>query len=436
MTRLLFALACLLLLGACATTPYRYYDDRYYAEGEVVVDDGYAGYRSVYPVGRHAGGYYDYPLWVDYPAYHSVFWSFNRWYVDPLWHPHFYYGVTWFPRNYYSVGFRHWHGGHRYWRPGYGYLAYSPYRGAWIDHYYDWYPWYWRNPVVFQRYYGPRYGSTRNEAERMGRYSAQYRGQGLPAGRGGSDRWDSAARNPSAVQARRDALRGADYSSAGGRGRVDPGVSGFRSETPATRRAYEPVRGGAAPAPSRDASSLRGEQRLHSDSAAAPRYGAPSSRGVPVGPRLDEPNRGRAMPDESRYSVTPRREEGIPVPQRQSAPPRVVRDVAPVERGYTRSEVSTGYRAPVRQAPAYDPPSTAAPPTQRYSPPVREAPARYAAPPSEPRYQPQRSAPAPHREPSYAAPPPPARESAPQRETRSRAPDTRRAESRVQRDED
>lgn len=152
----LFAVA----LAACTTVEYRDY-----------------GYH-----GSPAGGDYYYghaydPPWYD--PYDSLFWGLRYSYYDPFFYPHFYYGVTYFPRYYgWGVGWSSWYAW-RYWHP------YSPYYGSYWDHYYDW--WRYQRPhhrdangldrrMAGRRagmpasgaHAGPgRYGSARNAAERL-----------------------------------------------------------------------------------------------------------------------------------------------------------------------------------------------------------------------------------------------------------------------------
>ena len=201
MTRFLLLLA-LAALGGCATTSSDYYrdgryygDSGYYDDGRYYdggyADDGY--YRDRYYDGGYAGGDYyygdyygggyagygyasDYLMW---PAYYSIFWPISHWYVDPYYYPGYYYGVTYFPRDYWSLSLT-WGNSYRSgWGYSYGgYMAYSPYRYSWADNYYDWYPWYSQHSHYHDRHNDlPRYGSARNEAERVVALRNQERGQ-------------------------------------------------------------------------------------------------------------------------------------------------------------------------------------------------------------------------------------------------------------------
>lgn len=186
-------------LGGCVTYPSSYYapGDPYAGGGDYYFDerydDGYGGgygYVDTYSSGYAAG----------WPAYYTTLWPVYRNYYDPFWSPGFYYGVTWFPSTYFGLGI----GGWDAWPY---YTHYSPYRYAFWDSYYDWYdPWGygggyhghghghghgrgrgdrdddrddndWRDPPRGNG--GPRFGSARNEAERLARMD----GVGAPAGK-------------------------------------------------------------------------------------------------------------------------------------------------------------------------------------------------------------------------------------------------------------
>ena len=416
MPRVLALVACLIWLAGCASTPsYRYYGERTYSDGyggQVVASSSSATYYR---------GDWDAPLWYDYPGYYSLFWSINRWYVDPYWYPHFYYGVTWFPRDYFSVVHRHWYGPSLrigwYGRPWYGYLAYSPYRYSWVDNYYDWYPWYAGYPH-YHRYYTPRYGNPRNEAERLSRYSEAFRGDGLPAGQ--LDRYSAfsrAARSQAVVDARRDAWRGADYGSDGRRTRIDPGVSGFRQgDSP---RAATPGRAQPAVSSRQDPRvsgfrepDYRGTERPLPARSAPGRPRGVGEEGVAYPYRSTSTPRER--PTVQRPSVE-RREvsSGISLPATRA---RSTADSAPRIGGESR--VVESQRSSPRAAPQYRqaPAMSSQPPRTRSEAPAAAAP-RYAAP-APPRYEtPSRQAPS-YQAPRYEAP---RREAAPAPAPRSYA---------------
>jgi hypothetical protein len=238
MIRWIVALTTLLLAG-CVTTrevvytdgyrdgyrEYRY-DDRYRDDYHRDERYGYAprsDARGDYYYGQASYGY-DYPSWyIDYPAYYSVFYPMYRSWYDPYWYPNYYYGVTYYPRNYFSIGFgNHWGSGWRY-----GWQYYSPYRYSWADNYYDWRPWRGYHDRWNRNHRPtPRYGSARNEAERLSRTSDWNRGHVA--------RYDQGRRDD---EGRREAInrygasRGADYGSRAAP-RQDPGVRGFGVRQP------------------------------------------------------------------------------------------------------------------------------------------------------------------------------------------------------------
>jgi hypothetical protein len=235
MIRWTLVLFSVLSLSACATD-YRGYDrgyDRGY--GHTYVESTYGGGGSYYadPY-RGRGDYYygvaassyRYPLWVDNPYYYSLFWPLQRSFHDPFWHPGFYYGVTYFPRNYFSVSL---YGGHRSrYYSSFSSFAYSPYRLAWVDHYYDWYPHYRYYPSYVSGRYAPRFGNARHEAERLSHWGRGSRSAGYDGGL-------IADRSRYEQRAPRNPERDADYhgrSSA----RVDPGVRGFNREADLRRQ--------------------------------------------------------------------------------------------------------------------------------------------------------------------------------------------------------
>jgi len=172
------------LTGCVVYDGYGYYEDDYYD------DDSYGYYdsRPAYSYGsrydtsvRYAPYAPDYIYWSDY---YSVLWPTYRYYYDPVFSPHFFYGVTWFPTSYFGIHYS------RYQWPYYH--AYSPYRYSYWDNYYDWR---WRNnhqhythhdrgPRRGSHHYDPypRYGSARNESERIAAYTgmSRYRGMASP----------------------------------------------------------------------------------------------------------------------------------------------------------------------------------------------------------------------------------------------------------------
>lgn len=421
MSRWIVVLAALALAG-CATD-YRGYG--YHDRGPVAHEEVYVGGSSYYaPVHDDRGDYYygsvgvsyNYPLWVDYPAYYSLFWPLHRSYVDPYWHPGFYYGVTYFPRNYFSVSL--YGGGYRPFHS----LSYSPYRSAWVDSYYDWYPHYsYYSRYDYDRWYAPRYGNARNEAERLARLTAatpRYaREYGLPSNQAryergvarnperaadysgrSSPRIDPGVRgfergvtqrgaqyaDPRRADPRQADARGADYS--GRSGRIDPGVRGFDrpdATRPYVRReATVDARAGRIDPNQRDRVVDRGA--VHGNGRADyrrdVRTGDTASRRAAIerayADRRATVERGYAVQDRSRGDGYSMRGFGANAPRDTVRPP-VVERRGHVERTYQPSPRG-GYQAPAyREAPV----ERAAPayreaPMQRAAPAYREAPSR------------------------------------------------------------
>jgi len=441
MTRWFLLPALASLLAGCVS--YSGYDDRYYADQgyEEPVYVGGSSYYSPAHAGRGDYYYQDYgysSAYIDYPYYYSLFHPLNRWSVDPYWYPGFYYGVTYYPRSYFSFSFE------RPFRYGYGYagyrpygwlsFSYSPYRYGWADSYYDWHSYSYRAPRHHVQYSAPRYGNARNEADWLSRRSdfanRGYRNddsrrdsRGLPRTQGYSD---GASRRGDAFEARQ-AARGGDYR---GRpeGRLDPAVEGFgrreRSLDPrddgaqvgrgsADRgrgardegtyigrsgdiRRTQPEIGGGINA----GGSAAGQRQLRPVRSYQPREREVfADEGIPLETRsrggysrgLDsrghEAGSGGVREVESR-SVSPR----YRVPSAQPAPsyqPREpvyretqIRGSGAPQRSFEapRRETPQRYEAPQqREAPQrYEAPQREAP--QRYEAPQREAPQRYEAP--------------------------------------------------------
>ena len=391
MWRVLILVTSSLLLSACATQNYRYYGSDYYRSAPAESAYADSGYSSTTRIGVN---YYDYPDWVESPYYYSLFWDYNRHFVDPFWHPHFYYGVTWFPRNYYSVSYRYFPSRYyRHGRPFFAYLSYSPYRYAWVDYYYDWYPWYVRYPPLrYNNYYAPRYGNSRNEAERLARLNGLTRNQRRLYDQDGyySRGWDQNQTRREVI-ADREAVRGADHYSRSGR-RVDPGVSGFaRGDNPRSGRNEADYRGPSAGRRGADHGDSPSRRELSSggsiDDRRSPQFDTRS------GPR--SPSREASTGDAPRSSVSrgevggSRRalEAGIPYPDRSvrspvystgtprySAPPRSD-VVTPRRESFSSSESG---RSSSREASSFSSPRE----TMRYSPPPSPPPS-YSAPPRE-----------------------------------------------------
>jgi hypothetical protein len=227
------ALLAVLLLSGCATGYRGYYEadrgtyvgDRSYYVAEARPD------RGDYYYGSYAAGYQP-PLWMEYPYYYSLFWPLQRWSYDPYWHPGFYYGVTFFPRNYFALNLYggRYHGHRPYWS-----LAYSPYRLSWVDSYYDWYPYHrhtrhHRHHRHHQHHYAPRYGNARHESERL----ARHWGDGARDQRWRGERHDRQQAGLPRDESRHYGTRGVPHNPARDAdrhsrpsGRSDPGLRGF-----------------------------------------------------------------------------------------------------------------------------------------------------------------------------------------------------------------
>jgi len=154
-----------------------YYDQGSYDSAPTYYQDGNSYYspatgnRGDYYFGASNYGYNYGSFGVsyfDYPYYYSIFWPINRWYYDPFAYPNYYYGVTWFPRSYFSLSYSYGY--------SYSWLFYSPYRYSWVDHYYDWGHWYHHYPSYRHYYPTPRYGDARVEASRVAAIRRPYPG--------------------------------------------------------------------------------------------------------------------------------------------------------------------------------------------------------------------------------------------------------------------
>ncbi len=178
----LAALLLAILLAGCTTyqgygySDEGYYDDRYYegpdyyrgsAERDRYYNDGQAYYGY---------GAFDYGV---YPYYYSSLWPIYHGYYDPFYNPYFHYGITYFPRSYFSLNY----GGIGY--PHY--QPYAPYRYSWYDNYFGVG---WQRERRRNRHddFGPQrsaFGSARNQAERMAAWTGADRiGSGSQQRRG------------------------------------------------------------------------------------------------------------------------------------------------------------------------------------------------------------------------------------------------------------
>jgi hypothetical protein len=266
MIRWIAALSTLLMLSGCVTTrevvyrdgysrdayaERRYYDDNgdYYADEDrrTVYRDGsyytpgYAGSGDYYSGSAYGYESYSSSYW-EYPAYYSVFWPMYRSWHDPYWYPNYYYGVTYYPRNYFSVSF-----GSGWGRPYASSWYYSPYRYSWVDNYYDWSPWRGYRHSNRDYRHGPRYGSSRNEAERLarlggGRYQPSPRRVGNEPGRNGG--YYGSNNSIDRYGRTRGSTREADYRSRDGR--QEPATAAFGLPTRSGRGEGDVRRTGVA----------------------------------------------------------------------------------------------------------------------------------------------------------------------------------------------
>lgn len=464
MLRWTAALAAALTLTGCVTERVVYrdrpydgtYQDRGYAAGDRY-EDRYAGDGSYYsPSYAGRGDYYygssysygyDYqPSWYwDYPAYYSVFWPMYRSWYDPYWYPNYYYGVTYYPRNYFSLSI-----GSGWGWPRHSNWYYSPYRYSWVDNYYDWSPWHGYYSRQRDRYQAPRYGSARNEAERLSRISdwnanghGGYGANGYGGGRYDRNRGEQRDTAFGRYGTTRSGVRGADYGSQpaprqlpsergfgvqtqndryygrsgdvrrnaaygdqGSQPRQLPAERGFGvpvdSRAPTPREASY---GGQAPRALPPARGFGVPTQETQPRSAAPGYSAPHTRGYDrVAPEAAREAARYGAPSQRGYDTgvtVPRRGEAVGGYQRGYAPRSIE---APVARDYPRQTLpSRGYEAPrqeVRSAPreAYAPAPRGYAPApalemHRQAPPARgydtggAAPAPRFEPRSEPRYE-------------------------------------------------
>jgi hypothetical protein len=398
----------------------RYYEeggsDRYYSRDGSYYSPSYAGSGDYY----YGSDYYAPASYLDYPAYYSLFWSLNRSWYDPYYYPNYYYGVTYFPRNYLSVSF----GGGYAW-PRYSYWAYSPYRYSWADNYYDWSPWHghYGGRNHYQR---PRYGSARNEAERLSRISDSNRAYSRgDYGYGVRDRGISndVRRTPYGTYGTaRGNTRDADYGSRGS-ARQDPGTRGFGVPYDGDVRRNGSARGADYGRSNRELPATRGfGVPVDRDGAGSDvrrrdaNFGAAREINRVGSDRRDGDDQGYVRPGATRRGY----DEGMTLPRQNyqrggSVRSRADYEVAPAAREYSRPQPA------VRSYDRGGDGGYAAPPRERYSAPAQNysAPAPSYSAPSRGYDAGARSAPAP----SYSAP-------APRYESRSEPARESRGESR------
>lgn len=170
------AVSAVSLTGCVVYDGYGYYEDDYY-EDDYYRSESYRparSYGSSYSTTIRYSSYS--PDYVYWSGYYSALWPTYRYYYDPIFSPDFYYGVTYFPVSYFGIHYS------RYQWPYYH--AYSPYRYSYYDNYYDW-RWRHRNYGRYDNYPNHsryRFGSARNESERIAAYTGmdRYRGMASP----------------------------------------------------------------------------------------------------------------------------------------------------------------------------------------------------------------------------------------------------------------
>ncbi|HRQ64660.1 MAG TPA: hypothetical protein PKZ76_07355 [Xanthomonadaceae bacterium] len=378
MKRILAVLSVLLLSGCASYGSYRYVE-RSGGAGDYYYDRSYHGY------GYYGDTWYGYPFdvaYAYYPYYYSLFWGFRPYYYDPFFSPGFYYGVTWFPRTWFSfsLGYHDW---------GY-YHAYAPWRYSFWDNYYTWYHAPRRNwPGHVRGGHTTRFGSARNEAERIASLNSQARRgvrTALPADVSGD--LLLGARSPRALAQPRTA-RGVPAASAG-RGPAERAQRGEQTRRSARDEVRQPAR---RPPPEPSA-----------------RVEHPQFRGESAGTWRASPRGGSSEIWQSGATPPPRVEPGGHVSRRPVGVPERRVDVparAPDTVGDPRPP-STVLEHPVRPSAAFQRPApTHAAPPRGFAPdlPARAVPSYPAAP----------VAPAPARasEPTRSDPPAVAPRSAP-----------------------
>jgi len=383
MLRWIATLATIVMLSGCFYTQevvYRerydpassyqdgYYDGgTYYRDGNSYYAPGYGSYGDYYSGTSYYGGGSRYGVgfgvsYFDYPFYYSVFAPISRWYYDPFVYPGYYYGITWFPRSYLSLSY------HRGWRSQ-GWLSYSPYRGAWVDSYYDWRPWYQRYPTYRNYYPTPRYGDARVEASRL----ADLRRPALPrTGQSGYYRDGSYGQSPRVGSgAATPAYRGnraADYGRAGRpqhQGSMQNEVRRVNAGTPrvAPRTGIYGNPAQAEPGASRPGLPRGATPRLEtttpSDASEVRRLSG--QRNLPMRePNNSSTNVERERAEQRGYAIPESRQVPRPGVNREAVPSRRL-DAADVPRRATTSSIPVPSREanPYRAAPRTDVPARA-----------------------------------------------------------------------------
>ncbi|TXK62229.1 hypothetical protein [Alkalisalibacterium limincola] len=431
MIRRLFIVAVsLAALTACTTYNSGY---RHYSPAQ-------AGYGDYYYAPDPGPSYYS-PGYLHYPAYYSLYWGFDRHYYSRWHRPHFHYGVTWFPNDWFAFSAVHRYPGYSYWHP------YAPYRYSAWDHRFAWH--HYSPPPRYRYRSAPRYGHPNNERHMQREHLAAANPQRMPAVGGPRGRSAvgaaAAQRQASDVQrsgyrpqaAMTDATRSAPPGAGEARMRQQAGearsavlrdeAARARPALPARQPVQRPwqetqptprARTGIAPdaAPPRNIPDRRDSQM--------PRQVMGEARGAP--PRQVT---GGRMQQDPRVGEAPRARQMAPAPtQQQRMPVRQAPQAGQVPQG--RQEMR---QAPqMRQAPAQAPARAPVAPRRDAMPPRNTSPAApqprmQQAAPARPAPAPVQQAPARQAMPVRSAPPPapPVRESAPP--ARQAAPPTRQS---------
>lgn len=390
MIRRLFIVAVsLAALTACTT----------YNSGYRNYSPAQAGYGDYYYAPDPGPSYYS-PGYVNYPAYYSLYWGFDRHYYSSWRQPHFHYGVTWFPNDWFSFSVVNRYPRYNYWHP------YAPYRYSAWDHRFGWN--HYAPPPRYRYRPAPRYGHPSNERHMQREQFAGGRGSrdssNYHAGPRARSAMEAAAPQRLGNAPQRAAYRPQSATPAANRGATQesPGPEArMRQQAIMAREARLRDEGlrGARPSAAGPAETRQSVQRPW-------QQGQPASRGRTA--VMQEAAPPRSIPDR-RDSQAPRQVMGnarsAPMPQQQRMP---VRQGAEVRGAEVRPDVR---QAPRRQAPAQlaprpnaMPPASApaapqrrmqqaAPPRAAPAPaPMRQAPVRQAAPA---RAAPARAAPAP-----------------------------------------
>jgi hypothetical protein len=408
-------LGLLLLTAVSGCTTYEgygyrddgYYDDRYYDgpgyyRGSPRSDYAADGYRYGYDSYGYDGfgGYPDYVLWS---GYYSVLWPVYRGYYDPFYSPGYFYGVSWYPRSYFGLHYSAY--AWPYYQP------YAPYRYSYQDAYFD--HWGQRRGDAYDRrdQHGNidpsryRFGSARNEAERLANDQASRRLPG--AARPGAQFQPYAARRQLTPS-----VPGFDTRPADLRQRPAQRERGFAPGFGSPQRGDQPQRSMLPQSPARDSRRFdRGPSESSTPRSTSPRRargwvsGDPDrSAMTPTAParRLGSPGAFERRVEEATPEASNRSREWTPA---NTAPNRLVTPSFPAN-DRPRTQIYRS-RPPITEpTPTWE--RTRRPSADEVAPGPRREPEaesrNWAPPPNQPRYQ--RFSPAPER--AYSEPNAPA----------------------------